>query len=391
MTSRVVLGLSLVFLACNAFAQANLKKSNAHIGLVYPLSTNWVNATEYSNKFSAHAFVGVSGSERGFCASGFGNYIKYDAKGLVAAGHTNIIMGNAKGFQAAGFGNYVKGISTGVQGAGFLNIATFANGFQGAGFANISLKDVRGAQAAGFLNLARDVRGFQGAGNVNVARDVTGAQASGAVNVARNVKGTQVAGYVNVAKDVHAQVAGFVNVAREVKTVQVAGFINIADSCAFPIGLVNISRKGEKYIGVTVDDNLTSMVAFRSGGKYLYGIIGAGANFSYNEPVYGLEAGLGAHIPIAKIFRINTEITTTSLTDFWDEYQFSSSFRLLPALKLGDRLEIFAGPTFNYEYSDKEYMLKGGNNNKSSLWDNSTRDYYERIYIGAIAGIHFDI
>lgn len=390
MTSRVVLGLSLIFLACNAFAQANLKKNNAHIGLVYPLSTNWVTATEYSNKFSAHLLVGVSGSEQGFCASGFGNFIKYDSKGFTAAGHTNITLGNSKGFQAAGFGNYIKGISTGVQAAGFLNIGTFTNGVQGAGFANISIKDVRGAQLAGFFNLSRDVRGFQGSGYVNVARDVTGAQASGFVNVARNVQGAQVGGYVNVAKDVHAQVAAFVNVAKEVKSVQISGFVNISDSCAFPIGLVNISRKGEKFIGITVDDNLTTMATFRSGGKYLYGIVGAGANFSYNEPVYGLEAGLGAHIPIAKIFRINTEITTTSLTDFWDEYQFNSSFRLLPALKIGDRLEIFAGPTFSYEYSDREYMLNG-KSNRSAIWENSTRDYYERVYIGGIAGIQFDL
>src|SRR5690606_27243506 len=112
------------------------------------------------------------------------------------------------------------------------------------------------------------------------------------------------------------------------------------------------SRKGEMLLGATVDDNLTTLATFRSGGKYLYGIVGVGANFRYPTAVYASEAGIGAHIPLAKSFRINAEIVSTSLSDFWSTVQVNSSFRLLAAVKLGDKLELFAGPSFHYSFAN---------------------------------------
>ena len=39
------------------------KTSVAHIGLIYPLSSNGRLAAEYSNPFSLHGLIGVSGAE----------------------------------------------------------------------------------------------------------------------------------------------------------------------------------------------------------------------------------------------------------------------------------------------------------------------------------------
>lgn len=390
MTSRIFAVMVLMLIGNSSFAQegGKIKESNAHIGLVYPLSTNWVDAYNYKNRFSIHALAGVSASEEGFCASGVANVVRYNANGFIAGGSVNVILENASGFQAAGFVNYIGKHAKGFQAGGFANVVGSGTGFQAGGFANINRKNFRGVQAGGFMNYAKKVNGFQLGGFANVADKVEGAQVSGAVNVAKDIKGAQIAGYINVAKKVHTQVSGFLNIAGEVKGAQVSGFMNIADSCAWPVGFVNISRKGEKYIGVTVDDNLTTMVAFRSGGKYLYGIVGAGANFSYNnEPLYALEAGIGGHIPLGKSFRINAEISTTTLSDFWTTAQFTSSFRVLPAVKLGKRVELFGGPTFNYESSDTYFPQRRSYN----IWENNKWGYYQAMYIGVMGGLHFDI
>lgn len=386
--TRIVIAMILLT-AYSSIAFAQKKTSNAHIGIVYPISTNGLDAFDYSNKFSLHLFAGVSGAEEAFCASGFANVIKKDGNGFIGAGFANVILDGGKGAHLAGFANYIKGDVSGLQAAGYVNVIGSATGVQAAGFTNVNLKYMRGLQAAGFANIAKEVTGFQAAGYVNVAKNVRGAQASGFVNVAKDVKGVQVAGYVNVSGNVNTQIAGFVNVAKEVKGVQISGFINIADSSAFPIGLINIIKKGEKCIGITADDNLTTLLTFRSGGKYLYGIVGAGSNFSYADPIFALESGLGAHIPIAKNFRINTEVTITSLTDFWDEFEVGTSFRVLPAVKLGNTIELFAGPTFNYLYSDHNTLLN--DKRKNTLWSSNKYGYYNALYIGALAGIQIHI
>ena len=390
MTSRFLAGVVCMFSALTATAQegGKIKESNAHIGLVYPLSTNWTDAINYKNRFSLHAIAGVSASEEGFCASGFGNYIHYNGNGLVAAGFANIIMDRANGAQLGGFLNFVKNDARGLQAAGFANITGNSQGLQTAGFANINMGNARGAQLGGFLNLTKSMNGFQGAGFINIAKNVDGAQVAGFGNNAADIKGTQVAGFYNIAGSVNSQVAGFINVAKDVKGVQLSGFINIADSCDFPIGLINISRKGEMFIGATVDDNLTTLATFRSGGKYLYGIVGIGANFRYPTAVYASEAGVGAHLPLSKGFRLNGELVSTSFSVYWTTVQINSSFRLLAAVKLGNKVEIFAGPTYNYAFSnDSMYDISGTN----VVWNRNQWGYYQRMYIGGIAGLQVDI
>ncbi len=390
MTSRSIVLFLLALISTQGFAQegGKIKESNAHIGFIYPLSTNWVDAINYKNRFSVHAIAGVSAAEEGFCASGTANIIRYDGNGAVLAGSVNVILDNAKGLQAAGFANYIKNEAIGFQAGGFANITGRSKGLQAGGFANINTGTMRGAQLGGFMNLSKKVDGFQGAGFVNIADKVEGTQAAGFGNVAGDVKGVQLSGYFNKAGNVHSQASGFLNIAKNVRGVQVSGFMNIADSCDFPIGFININKKGEMFLGATVDDYLTSMITFRSGGKYLYGIVGAGANFVYENPAYALEAGIGAHIPLAKHFRINLEMSSTSLSDFWNSVQVNSSFRVMPAVKLGKRFEIFAGPAFHYTFSnDRAYF----DSRTNYLWSRPQANYYQSMHIGGLAGFHFDI
>lgn len=369
MTRRLA-AIALLAFSFTAQAQKTLH-APVHIGFCYPISTHGTYAHDYSNTFSAHALVGVSAAEEAFCASGFSNIVFRNTHGFTAAGFSNHIGGNSRGFVAAGFLNTIKHSTRGMQAAGFMNVSGKVYGAQLAGFGNIALGNIRGIQAAGFGNMARNVKGTQIAGYVNIAR---------------NVKGSQFSGYVNVADTVNTQVSGFINVARVAK-VQVSAFMNLADSCDYPIGIINIIRKGEKALGFSADANGSMMANFRSGGRVLYGIVGLGYNVKdrYTN-LFGLEAGLGAHINLAKNVRINIEGSTASFTDFTDEVFLTSTLRVLPTLSFGKHFELFAGPAINSIQSDS-YIGESISNNY--IWYDKSWGSFNGVYLTAYGGLHY--
>ncbi|MBL7719927.1 MAG: hypothetical protein JNL72_13900 [Flavipsychrobacter sp.] len=382
MTARI-LSLALAASLITGTAQAQeepqeqKRQKTVNIGLVYPISTTGLNAPNTINYFSTNAIGGISYDERSFCASGVTNIVKHNANGVIAAGFSNHISNDASGLQAAGFMNTVNGNSQGVQAAGFGNYSGSIKGVQMGGFINITRGQVKGLQAAGFANLASDA-------------DV---QLSGFLNRTHTTN-TQFGGFINVAKHVHgAQVSGFINVAEKVDGVQLAGFINIADSCDYPIGLINIMRKGEMNLGVSIDESQTAIVAFRSGGKKLYGILGAGINLQQASigtdgawPFYALEGGLGAHINISRHFRVNLEGVVTTISDFYVGYYMRTSLRVMPSLTLAQHVELFAGPTINME----ESSVNGGFGLRSNYtWGNNFWSSLRGLYIGAVGGISY--
>jgi hypothetical protein len=349
--------IALVLLATYMGANAqNQMPGKMHIGIVYPLSTNGTHAPLDTNNLSFNLLGGVSAAERG----------------LAFAGLSNVVLKDTKGFLFAGFSNHVVKNANGGQFAGFLNTYGGGEGVSFAGFANISSGNVKGAQFSGFAN---------------IARDMNGAQFSGFANIAKDVSATQIAGFINTAKDVKgSQIAGFINIAKKVKGAQIAGFINIAESSDFPIGIVNIIKNGEKSIGVSTTDNLTTMLTLRSGGRVLYGILGVGYNFKNDKEVYALEAGLGAHFFSSNSFRLNTELTSMSLESFKHGEYFSSSFRILSALKIARFLEVYAGPSLNYVNTN---TVEGKDLNKHYLskWGNKSGRNFQGLYVGYMGGI----
>lgn len=338
----------------NAFSQENDKGIN--IGFIYPISTHGTNAKACTNVFSLNAIAGVSREEKNFSLSGI----------------SNIIRENAHGFQAAGFSNHIGGFADGFQVAGFMNKYESAKGFQLAGFTNIAKSNVTGFQLAGFLNTAHDRNGLQIAGFTNIANDVSGQQLAGFINVAENVKGNQIAGFINIAK--------------KVKGVQLAGFINIADSSDYPIGIINLVKSGEQSIGLSTDDNLTTLLSFRSGGSKLYGIIGLGSNLKNSKDIYSVQFGLGAHLITANSFRLNTELTTIMLQNFKRGEFTKYSLSVMPAVKFSRRLELFAGPSINYINTN---TTEGKELIDRFVWSNTNRNnHLNGLYIGYAAGIH---
>jgi hypothetical protein len=339
-------GILILVLMSHQEAFSQDRDNSFNIGFVYPLSIQGVYSKKHTNVFSLHALVGLSRAERGFTVSGFGNMIITDARGFQAAGFYNLIGGEAYGFKAAGFFNSYRN----------------GSGFQAAGFGNFAKGDIIGMQAAGFINIADSVRGVQGAGFINIAEDVDG-----------------------------AQVAGYVNIAKKVKGVQVSGFINIADSSEYPIAPINIIRNGEKYIGVTTDENASTIVSFRSGSKKLYGIVGVGYNFKNTNEVIVVQYGIGAHFFARNPFRLNTEGTITRLYGSGHGKISKTSLSVLPAVRLGGQVEIFGGPSLNFvnttSRTDSDMV-------DHYIWHRTTRDEDYNlfgVYVGYNVGIHVGI
>lgn len=332
----------LLLAGLNAAAQKQLP-GKVHFGLVYPVSTNGTHAAQDTNSFSLNLIGGLSAAERGSVIAGLSNVVIYDVKGPMIAG----------------FSNHVGKTVDGALFSGFLN--TYGGGHNTAvgGFANVASAPLKGAQFAGFANIAKEVRGLQVAGFINTAKDVKGSQFSGFINIAKKIKGAQI-----------------------------AGFINIADSSDFPIGIINIIKNGEKSMGLSIDENQTTMLSFRSGGRILYGILGLGYNFKNDDAVFAAEAGLGAHLLNFHPFRLNTELVASSLFDFKRGDYFKSSLRVMPAIKLGQYLEIFGGPSLNFVTTN---TLEGEKLRKKYIetWEPRWDEDFKGLYFGYTAGITF--
>jgi hypothetical protein len=371
-TIKTIICLLLSAAGLTTFGQ-NKVPGKIHFGFVYPLSTNGTHAPLDTNNLSIHLLAGVSASEQG----------------ASFAGLSSIVRNDAKGFQFAGLSNHIGKQAHGGLFAGLLNTYGGGEAFAVAGFGNFAAGNVKGAQFAGFANIAKEVTGAQFAGFANMASQVKGPQFAGFINLSKKNAGVQFAGFMNKAKDVKgSQFAGFINIADKVKGAQFAGFINVADSSDYPVGIINIVKNGEKSLGISTDETLTTMLSFRSGGKVLYGIIGLGYNFKNKKEVYAFEAGIGAHFFQSNRFRLNAEIVGTGLESFKAGEYFKTSFKLMPAFKITPKLEIFGGPAFNYLNTN---TTEGRTLNKSYIhsWENKWGNNFQALYVGYGGGIQY--
>ncbi|NML20371.1 hypothetical protein HHL16_05775 [Pseudoflavitalea sp. G-6-1-2] len=378
----VVAALCLLVTGSVQAQQENNTKNNnkggsggAHIGFIYPVSTHGNQAGKSTNSFSFHVLGGLSLNETGFTLSGLGSVIKGNASGAQFAGLLNNVQGQASGAQLAGLYNYAK-YNSGAQLAGLFNSTQKSSGTQIAGFGNFSKGDSANAgdlQLSGFLNLHQNVT----------------AQIGGFANKATNAE-FQMAGFLNKGKDVNVQVAGFLNIAKKVKGVQV-GFINIADSNANPVGIINIVKGGEMGIRVSVDELGTPMLSFTSGGKNLYGALGVGFNSKTKNTMYALEGVIGMHFDVSEFFRLHGEVVTTVLDDFKKGDFHRNSIRFFPAFRIGNQLEVFAGPSINFV----SYDIASGKGDalvEHVFWSEKRNNgRFHGMYIGATGGISWKL
>lgn len=390
--------LSFIFLGIISVSYAQ-EKSPAHLGLFYPVSTHGTTAADYTNAFSLHLLTGLSGGETGAAIYGLAGIVKGDVHGAQISGLWNSVTGKVTGAQVAGLLNQsadateaaqlaglsnINGGNAAFQASGIFNKATIVNGGQIAGISNVA-DSIDGIQAAGIASIANSVNGLQVAGIANISPSIVGAQIAGIASVSKNVDGIQISGISNVADRVEGtQIAGLVNRAKSVKGLQI-GLVNIADSSDLTIGLINMVKNGDKRLGLSIDENLNAFLTFRSGGKKLYGILGLGTNLEVEGLRYGFEGGLGLNLYESKVFRFDVEGVNKYLTDFEGNDFSKFTFQLLPALKISERIHLFAGPSLSYMHAnDLEAVERTG----LTIWDDTSRENYQAVLLGFTAGLN---
>lgn len=360
------------------------------VSLIPGLGTHGKMSGQVDNTVSFNLLGGYTAGTKGFEVGGVFNINKKDAKYVQVAGVFNVVAGSSKGLQVGGFSNYVEKSSSGAQIGGFLNKAGKVDGAQVGGFFNAAFDTVKGAQVAGFINIAKSAN-QQTAGFINISEYIKGMQLAGFINITEYIEGMQLAGFINIAEKVKGmQLAGFINIAEKVKGVQFAGFINIADSSDCPIGLINIIGDGDASLGVSIDDIGTTIISLRSGGRILYGLVGIGNNAlaTNDKNMYAVEAGLGAHIPISKHFRIHGEISQMTMSDLTSDRFHDNALRLMPAVRFG-RFEAFGGVSLNYAYYT--YRPVSLNEEMPILWEGNSFAGNSTYRIGYKAGVHFKL
>jgi len=318
--------LWMVMLSMHVAAQHG-KTNHAHVGILYPLSTNGKTACLDTNKFSLHLVAGISQQENT----------------LLIAGVSGIVKGNAYGTLVSGVSNHVG-------------------------------KEAEGVQVAGVLN--------------HIGEHAQGVQIAGLINSTGSADGIQIAGLMNKAGNANTQIAGLINVSKKVKGVQIAGLINIAEESSYPIGVLNIIKEGEMQLGLATDESGNAMVTLRSGGKVMYGLLGIGYHFGYDEARYAVEAGLGAHLLTAKAFRLNAELASTAMTNFEDGVYGRQSLRILAGYRITPRFEVFAGPTLNHLMFESDQPDIRDNR---YLWTSHGDDVFNGCYLGGIVGVQFSL
>jgi len=375
------------------------EKSPAHLGFFYPISTHGTEALNYSNDFSLHLLTGLSGGENGAAIYGLAGIVKGDVQGAQISGLWNNVSGKVSGAQIAGILNQSRDATQAAQIAGISNITLGNSAFQGAGIFNTA-KLIDGAQVAGISNIAEQIDGLQLSGISSISEVVIGIQISGISAISPEIEGAQIAGISTISKNVDGiQLSGISNVAEHVEGIQISalmnraktvkgmqiGLINIADSSSTTIGLINIVKYGDKRLGVSFDENLSSFLTFRSGGKRVYGIIGLGTNFEIEELPYGFQAGLGLNLLESNHFRLDVEGVSKYLTDFKDTDYSKFSIQLLPTLKISKSIHLFAGPSISYSYSEDWNVMK---HSGLTIWEENRNEDYQAVLLGFTAGIN---
>ncbi len=328
MMKRILVSFFLNFLLCGmTFSQTDdCKRAAFQFSFMPFMSTNGLQAKEYTNKVSVNLLSGLSKNEKAFAFAGL----------------TNIVLNDANGFQFAGLGNYIGNNGKGGAFSGLGNvIQNNYSGFQFAGLGNYIGNSGKGMQFAGLVNISKDYSGFQFAGLVNISKKVDG--------------------------------------------VQFAGLLNIAESSDWPVALVNIIKNGDLGIAVTYNEIGSMVVALRSGGRHTYGIVGIGYNHRVNR--YVTAGGLGVHIHVTRWLTLNNELMGETLNNFSKYITFKVGYAFLPAFRLTPHIELFGGPSINYIQTDD--LRNVDMIPDKHIWRKFGDTKFQQVYFGYQAGLQY--
>ena len=392
------------------------------------------------NVLSFNMFWGINGGVNGIEIGGIGNTIKRNVHGVQLGGIFNMAKGHLHGSQFAGVFNAIKGAVVGTQVAGFWNIGSNVYGAQLSSLSNIA-RDLYGFQIGGLSNLATDVYGLQisglfnfangklfgtqiaGFGNIawgghsavqfagvfnkaakaqfqfaslaNVAQTIDGAQI-GAINVANKVSGIQF-GAVNSTKELSGVQIGIINASENAQGVMI-GIINVVDSIkGVPLGLINIvKRNGYNRFEFSGGDAMYVNFGGKFGSKRLYHILQGGWRIaSDNTYAWSMGAGVGTAVGINRLLDFNFEFLVSHVNeeDIWTtELNLLNQIKFTLDVKIGDRVSLFLGPTFNLHVSrlyNPDTNTYGSSIMPYHFYTSTVRGTNVTLWVGINAGIRF--
>lgn len=318
------------------------------------IGTRGMIGSQVSNKISFNILGGYTGGVQGFEFGSVFNINKGNMTGLQIAGAFNNVNGNVRGCQIGGIYNFASQNMGGVQISGIGNIVKKkATGVQIAGVSNLNLDTFKGVALSGFSNHNREqTKGVQFAGIANINhKETIGVQMAGITNHCdSNIKGVQLGFISNHARKEMkgVQMASIYNYARKIKGLQF-GLVNIADTMqGAGLGLVNIYGNGLNKLVVSSSDIQQINVAYLSGAKKLYSIIGFGANAAMNKQQYSVFYGIGTSINLSKRWSLHPEFygQVFYLGD-WGYVPLVGRAQLDVSYKIHRKIELFAGASYS--------------------------------------------
>ena len=383
----IILFLALSYLP--SFSQLDTTSyPNEYIDMPFNISLypggSIVNLVGVNKKIINHVVFNIIGGEaavlRGVEFGSVINIYTEDVTGAQFAGVVNIIGNDVKAAQFAGVANITGGSALAAQFAGIINmVEEDFKGAQYAGITNINGGDEIGAQWAGIANL--------NAGNAY------GAQFAGIANINGNsFSGAQFAGVTNIQKtlDKGAQFAGIVNISDTVKSgVQIAP-VNLSEvNNGIPIGLFSYVKNAGLNYSLWADETSFINAGLMSGNEKFKNMLFLGLKPDESMK-YTLGFTFGVHFNLTDKFYLDPQISTQVIKDekdaFFEDISGNlSRLKLLAGYQIADFVSVFAGPTFNFYYSDDRDgsdIYSGGSTGK-------TGDIFYRTWFGFSAGLRF--
>ncbi|HAC15561.1 MAG TPA: hypothetical protein DCE78_06405 [Bacteroidetes bacterium] len=235
----------------------DLKYRKYRVALVPGISSNGIDAKEYTAKYSLNLIAGYNGGLDGF-EIGPVNINKHYSRGM-QIGVLNITGGEMHGFHIGSIANISRDEMQGLQFAGITNVAGGElSGIQFAGITNVAGGNLNGIQFSGIANVAGgELSGIQFAGITNVSdAEMSGIQLSGIANISNfDMQGIQISGILNVANNnlQGVQLAGIANVNDGTSQGLIgAGIMNYSTGSAQGIYYSGVANYAEEFQGVAI-------------------------------------------------------------------------------------------------------------------------------------------
>lgn len=307
---NVLIFITLFYLQSTSLFSQNtdtLSHKKAQFTFAYPVGSNGINSTKYSNNVSFNVLYGLNGGFQGVEMASLFNYNQGNASGVQLGGLLNFNTGRSSGLFLSGITNYFGSNSRGWQLAGISNIGSGpAKGVSVSGAFNFNQGTYEGVQISP-INIVQDtVKGFQ----------------LGVVNIDRKLEGF-----------------GF-------------GVINILQNgeSGIPLGVINIVKKGYYALEISAGETIYSNLTFKMGVEKLYTIFKAGYSQFNSEPIYSTGLGFGTLISIADKHKVAIDLSSSH---FIYDNQWESDLNLLNKADvnyqyyINETLSLHIGPSIN--------------------------------------------